>query len=303
MAKLLAGGVFGGIGLAFFIEMFLDQSIKRPIEVETKLRLPLFLSIPDTSWNGRWWFSKRGGNGALRSSAQIQRSIVQTSDTGLKNGKAEVAPWDSRHSLRPFCEALRDRLVAYFEIKNMTHKPKLVAVASCSQGSGVTTIAAGLAASLSETGDGNVLLVDMGLECGAVHPFHKGRPGCPLPDVLENEKRAAGLVQEHLYLASANEVTDKLTCVLPSRFTRLVPKMKASDYDYIIFDMPPVSQTSVTARLAGFMDLVFLVVESEKTDLEVIKRATSLLSESNANVTAILNKNRAYVPPWLHQEL
>jgi hypothetical protein len=51
------------------------------------------------------------------------------------------------------------------------------------------------------------------------------------------------------------------------------------------------------------MDLVFLVVESEKTDREVIKRATSLLSESNANVTAILNKNRAYVPPWLHQEL
>jgi len=148
-----------------------------------------------------------------------------------------------------------------------------------------------------------VLLVDMGLERGAVHPFHKGRPGCPLPDVLENEKRAAGLVQEHLYLASVNEVTDQLPRVLPSRFTHLVPKMKASDYDYIIFDMPPVSQTSVTARLAGFMDLVFLVVESEKTDREVIKRATSLLSESNANVTAILNKNRAYVPPWLHQEL
>ncbi len=302
MAKLLAGGVFGGIGLAFFIELFLDQSIKRPIEVETKLRLPLFLSIPDTSWNGRWWFPKLGRNGALRPAAQLHRSI-QTSDSGVKNGKAEIAPWDSRHSLRTFYEALRDRLVAHFEIKNMTHKPKLVAVASCSKGAGVTTIAAGLAASLSETGDGNVLLVDMGLERGAVHPFHKGRPGCPLPDVLENEKRAAGLVQEHLYLASANEAADKLPRILPSRFTHLVPKMKASDYDYIIFDMPPVSQTSVTARLAGFMDLVFLVVESEKTDREVLKRATSLLSESNANVTAILNKNRAYVPPWLHQEL
>jgi Mrp family chromosome partitioning ATPase len=302
MAKLLAGGVIGGIGLAFFIELFLDQSIKRPIEVETKLRLPLFLSIPDTSWNGRWWFPKLGRNGALRPAAQLHGAI-QTSDSGVKNGKAEVAPWDSRHSLRTFYEALRDRLVAHFEIKNMTHKPKLVAVASCSKGAGVTTIAAGLAASLSETGDGNVLLVDMGLERGAVHPFHKGRPGCPLPDVLENEKRAAGLVQEHLYLASANEAADKLPRILPSRFTHLVPKMKASDYDYIIFDMPPVSQTSVTARLAGFMDLVFLVVESEKTDREVLKRATSLLAESNANVTAILNKNRAYVPPWLHQEL
>jgi uncharacterized protein involved in exopolysaccharide biosynthesis/Mrp family chromosome partitioning ATPase len=303
MAKLVAGGVFGGIGLAFLIELFLDQSIKRPIEVETKLRLPLFLSIPDTSWNGRWWFPKRGRNGALRSSAQIQRSIVQTSDTGLKNGKAEVAPWDSRHSLRPFCEALRDRLVAYFEIKNMTHKPKLVAVASCSKGSGVTTIAAGLAASLSETGDGNVLLVDMGLEQGAARQFRQGRPGCALPDVLENEKRNAGLVHEHLYLASAKDVTDKLPRMLPTKFTHLVPKMKASDYDYIIFDLPPINQTSVTARLAGFMDLVFLVVESEKTNREVIRRATALLSESNANVTTVLNKRRNYVPTWLLTEL
>ena len=228
---------------------------------------------------------------------------IPSTEGGLKNGKAEIAPWDSNHALRPFHEALRDRLVAYFEVKNMTHKPKLVAVASCSKGSGVTTIAAGLAASLSETGDGNVLLVDMGLEQGAARQFRQGRPGCALPDVLENEKRNAGLVHEHLYLASANEAADKLPRILPSRFTHLVPKMKASDYDYIIFDMPPVSQTSVTARLAGFMDLVFLVVESEKTDREVLKRATSLLSESNANVTAILNKNRPYVPPWLHQEL
>ncbi len=303
VAKLLAGGVFGGIGWAFLIELFLDQSIKRPIEVETKLRLPLFLSIPDTSWNRRWWFPKFGRNGALRPAAQIRGPTARTTDTAVKNGKADVAPWDARHGLHTFYEALRDRLIAYFESKSMTHKPKLVAVASCAQGSGVTTIAAGLAAALSDTGDGNVLLVDMGLERGAVHPFHKGRPGCPLPDVLENEKRAAALVQEHLYLTSVNEVTDKLPRVLPSRFTHLVPKMKASDYDYIIFDMPPISQTSVTARLAGFMDLVFLVVESEQTDREVVKRATSLLSESNANVIAILNKNRAYVPPWLHQEL
>ena len=44
-----------------------------------------------------------------------------------------------------------------------------------------------------------------------------------------------------------------------------MPKLKASQYDYIIFDMPPVSQTSMTARLSGLMDMVLLVIESEKT--------------------------------------
>ena len=53
-----------------------------------------------------------------------------------------------------------------------------------------------------------------------------------------------------------------------------MPKLKASDYDYIIFDMPPVSQTSVTARLAGLMDMVLLVIESEKTDRDVVQQAS-----------------------------
>ena len=87
------------------------------------------------------------------------------------------------------------------------------------------------------------------------------------------------------------------------RFSYLVPKLKASDYDYIIFDMPPVSQISVTPRLAGFMDMVMLVVESEKTDREAVQRAYAMLEESKANVTAVLNKTHTYVPRRLHQEM
>ena len=75
-------------------------------------------------------------------------------EAGLDSG-------NRRHPLRRFYEGLRDRLVVYFEVKNLPHKPKLVGVTSCGQGAGVSSIATGLAASLSETGEGNVLLVDM----------------------------------------------------------------------------------------------------------------------------------------------
>jgi len=34
----------------------------------------------------------------------------------------------------------------------------------------------------------------------------------------------------------------------PSDLQASMPKLKASDYDYIIFDMPPVTQTSMTPR-------------------------------------------------------
>jgi Mrp family chromosome partitioning ATPase len=185
----------------------------------------------------------------------------------------------------------------------MTHKPKLVAVTNCSPGAGTTTIATGLAAALSETGDGNVLLVDMHQQNGMAHPFYRGKPKCGLSDILEGEHKENAQVQDNLYMVSASEANGLVPRILPTQFTHLVPKLKASDYDYIIFDMPQVSQTSVTPRLAGFMDMVLLVVESEKTNRDVAKRAWSMLSESGANVRAILNRYRTYVPKSLDPEL
>jgi len=89
---------------------------------------------------------------------------------------------------------------------------------------------------------------------------------------------------------------------MPKKFTDFFPKFKASDYDYIIFDMPPVTPTSITPRLAGFMDTVLMIVESEKTNGDLAKKAGSLLLERNPNVTAILNTKRTYAPKSLHEE-
>jgi Mrp family chromosome partitioning ATPase len=167
----------------------------------------------------------------------------------------------------------------------------------------VTTIATGLAASLSETGDGNVLLIDMTTGEHAAHPFFKGKPGCPLSDALASETRGNALVQHNLYAVSESGGNGQLPRVLPRRFNSLVPQLKASDYDYIIFDLPAVSQISNTSRLARFMDIVLLVVESEKTDREAAERATTMLTQSNAEVGVVLNKTLRYVPKRLQQEL
>jgi succinoglycan biosynthesis transport protein ExoP len=330
MAMLFFGAIGLALALAFAIELYFDRSLRRPSEVEAKLGLPLFVTIPRLHLNGH---SRR-----LKGSRQVQ---MLTSGEEMKaraeahakaaaahaaakdNGDTAQAPLGadqksagpSRNGadsliqppavpgpLHAFYEALRDRLILYFEVRNLTHKPKLVAVTSCAEGSGVTTTAAGLAATLSETGEGNVLLVDMNLQ-GAAHQFYKGKLECGLDDALERDKRGNALVQDNLYLVSESGNGDKLPRVLPKRFKHLVPKLKASDYDYIIFDLPPISQISATSRLARFMDMVFVVVESEKTDCEVVKRATSLLAESKANVGVILNKARTYVPKRLQQEL
>ena len=144
----------------------------------------------------------------------------------------------------------------------------------------------------------------MNLDRGAAHKFYQGKPGCALSDALENATREPAQVQENFYLVSAHETrTDKLPRALPKRFAHLIPRMKASDYDYIIFDMPPISQTSVTPRLAGLMDMVLMVVEAETTNQETVRRAHGLLKESRATVATVLNKHRAYLPERLSQEI
>ena len=292
-AILAAGGIATGLALAFLIEMFLDRSLKRPVEIEAKLGLPLFISIPDFTQNGYPLVKIKGKDPLL---------LTETAGKGA-SGDSALAPWNRQHPLRRFCEGLRDRLIVHFEVKNVTHNPKLVAVTSCAKGAGVSSVAAGLAASLSETGDGNVLLVDMNVEGGATQQFYKGKLGCGLDAVLEVEARKSALVQENLYVAAEPmHGSDKLPSVLPKYLTGLIPKLRASDYDYIIFDMPAVTQTSMTPRLARLMDMVLLVIESEKTNQEVAKKVISLLGESKANVTTVLNKTRSYVPAKLHQD-
>ena len=303
-AMIAFGGIFAGLALAFLIEFVLDRSVKRPVEIEAKLKVPLFLSIPDFRRNGhsRLVIAAEQRRLQLPNATEADAPAGGSDPVPGKNGALQVVSLESNPALHPFCEALRDRLIVYFEVNNLTHKPKLVAVTSAGHGAGVSSIAAGLAASLSETGDGNVLLVDMNIEQGAAQQFYKGKAGCGLDTALTAETKQDALVQENLYVVNGNAKSAELPGILPKRFAALVPRLKASDYDYIIFDMPPVSQTSLTSRLSRFMDMVLLVVESEKTGREVVQQANTWLAESGATVGVVLNKTRQYVPERLHQE-
>lgn len=301
LALVVVGGVVAGIGFGFLFEFYLDQTFKRSVEVETRLHTPLFLSIPETVQNG-FQARETGIKGNRLLNAPGSSAMTEGEADKSDNTTTKVVPWDTNHHLRLFFEALRNHLVTDFEVNNLHHKPKLIAVTACAKGAGVSTIATGLAATLSETGDGNVLLVDMNSAQGAAHPFYKGKPSCRLADALEDQKRDGAMVQENLYVVSGGANGNELLNI-PKYVAQLMPQLRASDYDYIIFDMPPVSQTSVTTKLSQLMDINLLVVESEKTNREVVKQASSMLSGAKGNVGIVLNKTRTYAPKWLLQEL
>jgi Mrp family chromosome partitioning ATPase len=205
--------------------------------------------------------------------------------------------------MRKHCDSIRDRLIVNFERQNMHHKPKLIAVAGFSKGAGTSTLASGLAAALSETGEGKVLLVDMNVGEGEVHPFFEGRPSSSLAAVLESngacQAKPAG---ENLYLATVNSPDTRNMPLGLRRFYGLMPVIKATDFDYVIFDMPVLSQTSPTLGMAGFMDKLLLVVESERSSPETIRRSHSELLDSRVDTSYVMNKVRSYAPKWVESD-
>src|SRR6266403_3793916 len=278
------GGLALGLALALLFELVFSHSYKRRSEIELQLRSPVMLTIPYQGSNGRLRLPWKSGRRASKEAPA--------------NGKSNLAPWEVEHFIRPYSEAIRDRLGLYFELHGVTHKPKLIGVTGFGEGSGTSTLAAGVAAALSETGDGKVLLVDVNAANGEVHPFFAGRPAASLTTAIKPQAEITSAA-DNLYLATITRSGNKSKHLGLKKFFALVPNLKASDFDYIIFDMPPINQTSPTIGLAALMDKVLVVVEAEKTHRDVVKRGYRELVGARADVAVVLNKTRSYGPNWL----
>jgi len=188
----------------------------------------------------------------------------------------------------------------------MTHKPKLMAVTGLSAGAGTSTIAAGLAKAFSEVNGAKVLLVDLNSEYPDDNPMFGNKPLHSLVGALQaarNTRFKEG--SQNLYLASAaSRKSDPSAAPFgPMHLYELLPHFRASEFDYIIFDMPALAQTSPTMAMAGLMDKVLLVVDGEDTNRETLKWGYSELVKGRADVSCIFNKARSHAPNWVLGEV
>jgi uncharacterized protein involved in exopolysaccharide biosynthesis/Mrp family chromosome partitioning ATPase len=295
---LAGGGIALGLGLAFIIELLFDRRVKRPMEIQARLQLPLLLSIPH--------IRKKDRGGLMLPHEPDLPRIAQGSDANLLIARNQKTPEfgvrKASHFILPYAETIRDRTIFNFEINNLTHKPKLVAVTGLSEGAGTSTIAAGLAKSFSDITGVKVLLVDL----SSYHPEESPIFGEVQRHSLNGALQLATNTKfresaQRLYYASATARRDNsgLTTFSPMHLYELMPQLQASDYDYIIFDMPPVDQTSRTLTMAGMMDKVLLILDAENTSRDALLWGYSELVKGKADVSCIFNKSQSPVPGWL----
>ncbi len=298
---LAGAGVAAGLGLAFLLELVVDRRIKGPAEIETRLQVPLMLSIP---------YVRPKNRGALLIANDRGDSTGDGRESSLPavreaNGYRAL-PGRTDHFIHPYSEAIRDRIVFNFQINNMTHKPKMMAVTGLSAGAGTSTIAAGLAKAFSEVNGAKVLLVDLNSGYPDDNPMFGTKPLHSLVGALQaarNTRFKEG--SQNLYLASAAARTTDPNAVAfgPMHLYELLPHFRASEFDYIIFDMPPMGKTSPTLAMAGLMDKVLLVVDGEDTNRETLKWGYSELLKGRADVSCVFNKAKSHAPRWIAGEV
>lgn len=296
---LAAGGLILGLGITFILELVLNRKIERPIDIQARLQLPLLLTIPYIRKNARRGLLLAGeqnppriGGGDGNWEPVEGKDGLSVNSQGARQG----------HFIMPFSETIRDRIIFNFQVNNVIHKPKLIAVTAMSEGAGASTIAAGLAKSFSEIRNAKVLLVDLSSIGTRDNPIFGEIPRQTLPGALRLAQDSGFRERaQNLYYANASASRDNggLSQFTPLHLHEMMPLMHASEYDYIIFDMPAVAQTSPTLTMAGLMDKVLLILDAENTTREGLKWGYSELTKSRADVSCVFNKTRTHGPEWL----
>lgn len=296
---LAAAGLLAGLALAFLIEWVIDRRVSRPIEIQTRLQLPLMMAIPR--------IRSKDGIAKLISPDFAYKLLGNGGELALPtespNGNHKPAKGEPEHFITPYAGALRDRIMFGFEINNVTHKPKLIGLTGLSLGAGTSTLAVAMAKAFAENGKFKVLLVDLNAAWSSQLPE---APVESLHTALEVSRSPA--FRQHprsLYFASApTHRSGKGAQSLASvAMHELIPQLGVCDFDYIVFDMPPMGPTSPTLAMAGFMDKVLLVLDAEHTNRESLSWSYGELEKGRADVSCVFNKTKAVAPRWVAGEL
>lgn len=284
MGMAAAFGLVLGLGLAFLQEEVFRKTLKNALQTEGLLGLPVILTIP-------MWLPAAG-----------RRRTGKSEAASSPNGGVmpRGASRELLEGLKEYFETLRDRLST--TTNHLEQWPRVLGVTSCTPGGGSTTIAAGLALALARSSKDRVLLMDLDPAHGSAHRVFGVNPSSGLVDILADGQGNKALVERNLYLVPATPEETSTSLSVTERVRGMVEKMVQSNYDFIVLDMPPVSDISLALRTAGMIDAVVLVVENEKVDVELARRTRDLLLREKIKLMGVvLNKRRSYVPHWLHQ--
>ena len=238
--KNLLLALVAGLGLAaltLFVRDQLDDAIRVPEDVESKLRLPLLGVVPKT--------------------------IARDPESEMADPKSPVA--EAYNSLR-----------AALLYSTSAGLPQVMLITSAQSAEGKTTTSFATATSLARMGR-RVALVDADLRRPSLHrrfglPNDRG-----LTDLLTSDQPVESAIlttpQDNLFVIASGPIPPSPTELVSSPRMEHVVQELARTYDVVVIDSPPILGLADAPALSALADGVIFVVESERSRRGSLKTA------------------------------
>lgn len=164
---------------------------------------------------------------------------------------------------------------------------KTLVITSSGPGEGKSTTSANLAVVFANSGQ-SVLLVDADMRKPTVHKTFLLNNSVGLSNVLSMDMNVKEAVQRsivpNLYVMTSGAKAPNPSELLGStRMDQLIGELR-EEFDFIIFDMPPVATVTDAQIMASKTDGTMLVVRENVTRKDSLQKARELLTMVNANV-------------------
>ena len=205
-----------------------------------------------------------------------------------KIGVSLLVSNDPRHALLESFRTLRSSII-FLPVEGM--RPKTILVTSATPGEGKTTIAANLAITFAFSG-AKTLLVDADLRLGRIAKAFKIDSEAGLSDVLRQRAHWREVIvptstPNLSVLPRGKTLSHPAEHFLGKVTDQLLQEIYA-EFDYIIFDSPPVMAADDVLSLAPKIDGTIFVIRFSTSSARRSRTAINLLMQRQANLLGVV---------------
>lgn len=246
-------GLFGGIGLCFFVE-YLDNTAKSPDDVEEKLGVSVLGVVELYKQKGK----------------EIERITLE----------------EPKSTLAESYKAIRTAVL----LSAADAPPKSILVTSMSPQEGKTTTIVNLAVAIAQS-DNKVVLIDGDLRRPRVHKIFGLAAGKGLSTYLAGASDMDIIFEgplSNLFIIPSGPIPPNPSELLSSnRMKELVGELREK-FDLILIDSPPCLSVTDSLILSRILDGAIIVAKSGATTYEALAKGLKSLKDINARTLGIV---------------
>ncbi len=253
---ILIGIIFSlaaGIGLAFFLD-HMDNTVKTSEDAEERLGLPILGMIP---------LLKESGQKIENITIQAPSSIVSEAYKAIRTSVLLSSPDGA---------------------------PKRLLLSSMNQGVGKTATSVNLAISFAQS-EKKVLLIDGDMRRARIHKVFNLDNTSGLSTYLTNQSDITIFKHDALDcldIAPAGPVPPNPSELLSSsKLSNLITDL-SDNYDFIIFDSPPMFNVSDAHLISKIAEQTILVTRSGLTTYDAVFKANKMLTDINSEMLGLI---------------